>query len=140
MFDATYFKDLAERVVTTFLLTFIGLLATATVLDADSLQVAAISGVAAVLSLIKNIVTELAGASNGGTWWQDALLRTLWTYIQVYIGIVVVNGTLDIESLKPAAIAAIPAALGVLKGFLASRLTDPTTAGFLTKGDHELAA
>lgn len=138
-------KDLGERVVATFVLTFCGLIMVAgPTLDLDAAQVAFIGGVAAVLSLVKNLITELAGASNGATWWQDMLLRVMGTYVQAWIALVVVvsadGSTIDFTQFKPAALAAIPAALGVLKGYLASKFGDPNTAGFLTSvfsGDND---
>lgn len=150
-------KDLAERVVATFVLTFCGLIVVAgPTLNLDGAQVAVIGGLAAVLSLIKNIITEIAGASNGATWWQDMLLRVMGTYVQVWISLVVVvaadgSSSIDFTQIQPALIAAIPATLGVLKGYIASKFGDPNTAGFLTsvfsndkvvpgevvKGDHE---
>lgn len=149
-------KDLGERVVATFVLAFCGLIMVAgPSLDLGAAQVALIGGLAAVLSLVKNLITELAGASNGATWWQDMLLRVMGTYVQTWIALVVIvaadgSSTLDFSQFKPAALAAIPAALGVLKGYLASKFGDPDTAGFLTSvfsndkvivgevvGDHE---
>lgn len=133
-------KDLAERVVATFVLTFCGLIMVAgPALSLDGAQVALIGGIAAALSLVKNIITEIAGASNGLTWWQDMLLRVMSTYVQVWISLVVVvsadgTSTIDFTQLKPALIAALPAALGVLKGYIASKFGDPNTAGFLTSG------
>ena len=153
-------KDLGERVVVTFVLTFCGLIMVAgPALDLGAAQVALIGGLAAVLSLVKNLITELAGASNGATWWQDMLLRVMGTYVQAWIALVVVvsadgASTIDFSQFQPAALAAIPAALGVLKGWLASKFGDPNTAGFLTsvfsgdsnevvlgevvRGDHEV--
>jgi hypothetical protein len=153
------FKDIGERVVSTFVLTFAGLIMVAgPTLSLSASQVALMGAVAAVLSLVKNIITELAGASNGATWWQDMLLRVMGTYVQAWIALVVVvaadgSSTIDLSQFKPAALAAIPAALGVLKGYLASKFGDPDTAGFLTnvmsgrndkvvlgevvRGDHE---
>jgi hypothetical protein len=131
-------KDLAERIVATFVLTFCGLIVVAgPTLDLGAAQVALIGAVAAVLSLVKNLITELAGASNGATWWQDMLLRVMGTYVQAWIALVVVvsadgSSSIDFAQLQPAALAAIPAALGVLKGWLASKFGDPNTAGFLT--------
>ena len=65
------------------------------------------------------------------------LLRVMGTYVQTWIGLVVVIGadgtnTVDFTQMKPALLAAIPAALGVLKGYIASKFGDPSTAGFLT--------
>ena len=135
-------KDLAERVATTFVLTFLGIIVMAGTVDLDAAQVALIGGVAAALSLVKNLITEFAGVSSGGSLWQDIALRTMATYVQVWIGLVVVAGadgssTLDLTQLQPALLAAVPATLGVLKGLVASRVGDPNTAGFFDgTGQH----
>jgi len=59
-----YVRDLAERVVATFLTAFLGALVTggwfdvAHVRDLSAVQAAALAGVAAVLSLIKGLVAK----------------------------------------------------------------------------------
>jgi hypothetical protein len=60
----TYLRDLAERVITTFLTAFSGALITggvfdvAGVRDVSAYQAAGLAGVAAVLSLVKGLVAK----------------------------------------------------------------------------------
>lgn len=58
----------------------------------------------------------------------DILERTVWTYIQAFLGMLLAQSVLDVSTLKLAAVAAIPAALAVVKGFAASRVGDPSAA------------
>lgn len=58
----------------------------------------------------------------------DILERTLWTYVQAFLGMLLASSVLDVSTLKLAAVAALPAALAVVKGFAASRIGDPETA------------
>lgn len=124
-------KDIGERALTTFVITFISLFGLSGAITMTATTAAAVGGLAAALSLIKNALTGVIAASNGGTWWQDMLERTMWTFIQVWIGLIVVNGTIAFSQWKITAIAAIPAALDVIKSVLASRVGDPDTAAFL---------
>lgn len=124
----------------TFIVAFIGLLPVSGAIDFTTAQVALAGGVAAALSLIKNLISQIAGTDTGATWWQDMLMRTLWTYVQTWIGVVVVNGTVDFHSFGPAAIACIPAALTVIKSYLASKVGDPDTAGFTDTATGKHAA
>jgi len=146
-------KDLGERLLTTFVLAFCGLIVLAGRADLTTAQVALVGALAAVLSLLKNLIATFAGASNGATWWQDMLLRVVSTYVQTWIGLVLVLGSdgtatgVDFTQAQPALLAALPAALGVLKGYVASKFGDPSTAGFFSNviqgevvGSHELPA
>ncbi|MGW1039902.1 holin [Streptomyces sp. NPDC002547] len=64
---ATYARDLAERVVTTFLQAFVGALTLTSPFDLSMWQAAAMGGVAAVLSLAKGIVARFRSASNSAS-------------------------------------------------------------------------
>lgn len=146
-------KDLGERLLTTFVLAFCGLIVLAGQANLTTAQVALVGALAAVLSLIKNLITTFADASNGATWWQDMALRVMGTYVQTWIGLVLVLApdgsatSIDFTQAQPALLAAIPAALGVLKGYVASKFGDPATAGFFSNviqgevvGSHEVPA
>jgi hypothetical protein len=72
--DATrYARDLAERVLWTFLQAFAaaliagGVLDVANVRDVSAWQAAALGGVAAVLSLVKGLVAKFAGQSDSAS-------------------------------------------------------------------------
>lgn len=63
----------------------------------------------------------------------DLVERTASTYVEVLIGLLIASKvTLDISVLKTSAIAAIPAALAVLKGALAKKVGDSDTAAVVS--------
>lgn len=51
--------------------------------------------------------------------------RVLATYLQAFIGLLIVAQVLDINAVKAAAIAAIPATLAVIKGAIGHYVGDP---------------
>lgn len=61
----------------------------------------------------------------------DLAERVAATYLQSFIGLLLVSGALDIDTLKAAALAAVPAALAVVKGVLARKVGDPESASFV---------
>lgn len=62
----------------------------------------------------------------------DLAERVGATYAETFIGLLLLAHTLGLDALKTAAVAAVPAALAVLKGALAKFLGDKNSAG-LTK-------
>ena len=58
----------------------------------------------------------------------DIAERTVATYAEAYIGLLLVSGATNLSLLKSAAVAAIPAGLAVVKGALASFLGDTNAA------------
>lgn len=64
---AAYGKDLAERVVATFLQAFVGALVLTTPFDVSMWQAAAMGGVAAALSLVKGIAARVFGDPNSAS-------------------------------------------------------------------------
>lgn len=125
--------DVLERSASTFAETFLGLLIVSGVGNVTGIKTAAVAGLAAGLAVLKNALTELIGASNGGVWWQDALERTGWTYLQAFLALVLVSGTVDFASWRTSAIAAVPAGLAVVKSVLAAVLpgTNPARAALV---------
>ncbi|MFB7470490.1 holin [Kitasatospora sp. NPDC056184] len=66
----------------------------------------------------------------------DLTERTAATYASAFLGLLLAD-TFDLTSigaLKAAAVAALPAALSVLKGALATRVGDPASAALLARG------
>lgn len=57
-------------------------------------------------------------------WILDTLERTVATYVQAFVGLVVASPVLDLNlsTLRALAVAALPAALAVVKAALASRV------------------
>lgn len=65
----------------------------------------------------------------------DLVERTAATYVAAFLGLLLAD-QFDLTSLsavKAAAVAALPAALTVLKGAFATAVGDPTTAGLLPR-------
>jgi hypothetical protein len=63
----------------------------------------------------------------------DVVERTVATYATTFLGLLLASGfdLTSLGALKAAAIAAIPAALTVIKGVLAGFVGDPTSAAML---------
>jgi uncharacterized membrane protein len=57
---------------------------------------------------------------------RDLAERAIATYVQVLIGLLMVSGVTDLSVVKTAAIAAIPAALSVVKSAIAERYAPGT--------------
>lgn len=62
----------------------------------------------------------------------DLAERVGFTYLYAFVSLLLADstGVLNVDALKAAALAAIPAALAVLKGALARFVGNPETAGF----------
>jgi len=58
----------------------------------------------------------------------DAAERVFWTYVQAFLGLLLVSGVTDLDALQAAAVAAVPAALAALKAIIATRFGDPESA------------
>ena len=58
------------------------------------------------------------------TWLRDTFERTVSTYLQAFVGLVLAAGvtSFDVGTVKAAAVAAVPAALAVIKAALAARV------------------
>lgn len=63
----------------------------------------------------------------------DLFERTVSTYVQVFLGLVISSGldVTNLGTLKAAAVAAIPAGLAVIKGLVAKQFGTPDSAGFI---------
>ncbi|MFD9515956.1 hypothetical protein [Streptomyces sp. NPDC059979] len=64
---ATYGRDLAERVLSTFLQAFVGALVISTPLDVSMWQTAAMAGVAAAVSLVKGLAARVRSVTNSAS-------------------------------------------------------------------------
>lgn len=58
----------------------------------------------------------------------DMLERAVATYIQVFIGLLMVSGVTDLVAVQSAAVAAIPAGLSVVKSVLAEKYAPGTVS------------
>ncbi|MFE5332962.1 hypothetical protein ACFRCG_41920 [Embleya sp. NPDC056575] len=74
-----------------------------------------------------------------GRFFLDLVERTLFTYAEVVLGLMIASATtsaIDLSVAKAAAIAGIPAALAVVKGALSSMVGTPGTASVLPTGSE----
>lgn len=66
--------------------------------------------------------------------WKDLAERTISTYVQVFLGLLIAggvfgtDGAIDMSAGKAAAVSAIPAALAVVKGLIASQFGEEDSA------------
>ncbi|MFB7124256.1 MULTISPECIES: holin [Streptomycetaceae] len=69
----------------------------------------------------------------------DLVERTVATYAVAFLGLLLADkfDLTSIGSLKAAAVAALPAALTVLKGAVATRIGDPDSAALLGRSNRE---
>ncbi|GAA0479179.1 holin [Streptomyces sp. NPDC046215] len=63
----------------------------------------------------------------------DVIERTLAAYVTTFLGLVIADGfdLTSVSALKAAAIAALPAALSVIKGAIGTRFGDKESAAWL---------
>jgi hypothetical protein len=60
----------------------------------------------------------------------DLAERTFFTWAEAFVGLLLVSGMTDWDTVETAMVAAIPAALAVLKGGVARYVGDKETASF----------
>lgn len=73
--------------------------------------------------------------------WVDAGERVAATYIETFLGLVIASafvdsGKLNMGAVTAAAVAALPAALSLVKSLIASAVGDPGTAALLPAGEE----
>lgn len=61
----------------------------------------------------------------------DLVERACWTYVQSFLGLLMVSGPLDLDAVRLALVAALPAALAVIKGAGARLVGDKDSAATL---------
>ncbi|MEV5953717.1 holin [Streptomyces sp. NPDC051987] len=61
----------------------------------------------------------------------DLAERTVATYLEAFLGLLLAGSVVDLSAAKAAAVAAIPAGLAVVKGALSAFVGSPTTAAAL---------
>lgn len=124
------FVVLLEKVIATYVQSFIGLLFLGDTLDVSTSQAAAISSIPAALTVLAN---GLPVIPVGLPFYVDLTLRTIRTYVVAFLGLLVALPTfeLDYSIGLAAAGGALPAALAVLKGGLASKVGRTDSAALL---------
>lgn len=119
--------DLLERAATTYLEALIGFLLLASTLDVSALGAAALAALPALFSVLKAGIYEFLRVRPRRSFLAGLVERTIATYLVTFLGLVAVNPG-DVATYRLAVVAALPAALAVLKGALGSRLGNPSDA------------
>lgn len=57
--------------------------------------------------------------------YRDIGERAVWTFIQAFLAVFMID---DFSTVRPAAVAGLAAVLSVVKGFVATRVGEPTAA------------
>lgn len=65
----------------------------------------------------------------------DLVERTVATYLEAFLGLLLAGSVVDLSAAKAAAVAAIPAGLAVVKGALSSFVGSPKSAAALPRGE-----
>jgi hypothetical protein len=123
-----------ERTFWTYVQALIGLLIvrgmTDNIFDVSAVRIAAIAAIPAAASFLSSALPTQLVIRNA---YIDLMYRVTRTYAVTFIGLLVaiVPFRLSYSILAAAGAAAVPAALAVIKGFIASRFGDQTTAATL---------
>lgn len=125
-----FLLDLAERAATTYVEALLGFVLLASVLDVSALKAAAIAALPALFSVVKAAVYEFLKVRPRRSFAMDLLERTVGTYVVTFLGLVAVNPG-EVATYRLAVVAALPAALAVVKGALAGRVGSPTNASLV---------
>ncbi|MER6531144.1 hypothetical protein [Streptomyces sp. NPDC001508] len=65
----------------------------------------------------------------------DLAERTIATYLEAFLGLLLASSIVDLSTAKAAAVAAIPAGLAVVKGALSSLVGSSSSAAALPGGE-----
>lgn len=60
--------------------------------------------------------------------WKDAAERIFWTFVYAVVQYLITAGALDMESVKAAALAAVPVVLVTIKSLIAGFVGNPDSA------------
>lgn len=132
-------RDLLERVVTTARVAFIGALPVTLPLATDALSAAGWAGltaaVAAVLSLLKNLLVAPAGTASG-----NVFERFAWTAAQAFAAAVPASFALTVDDSRAVALmgvnAAVAAVLSLAKNLAAEGVVIEATSRVAGGGAH----
>ena len=118
---------LLEKAATTYAESFVAFWLLADQLGATTAQAAAVAAIPAALTIVAN---GLPGTPVGLPFWADLAWRTIRTYVAAFLGLLLANPMLHLNFTLTvaAAVGALPAALAVVKGTIASNLGAPTPA------------
>lgn len=130
----TYLISLLEKTVSTYVQAFITALLVGQTIDISTAQAAALASIPAGLTIIAN---GLPVVPQGLPFYVDLVGRTIRTYVVSFIGFLVALPVFELNYsiLAAASSAALPAALAVIKGALASRVGSHTPAAVPARFD-----
>jgi len=125
-----YIMNLLERTLSTYVEAVVTFALMQDTLGVDTWKAAAISAIPAGLSLLSS---GLPAVPEGLPFYVDVLLRAVRTYAVTFIGlwIAIVPFTLDVTTAQAAALAAIPAALAIVKSGIAGMVGRSGSAALL---------
>lgn len=128
--DSRPFIVLAEKVLSTYIQAFITVLIVGPTINVSTAQAAAIAAIPAALTVVAN---GLPVVPIGLPFYVDLVLRIVRTYVVSFLGYLIAIPTfaLDRSILQAAAAGALPAALSLLKGGLASKVGRTDSAALL---------
>lgn len=138
MFTSAWCRDAAERILSTYVESFVALLAVTTIGDLDLSGLAAVgwAAVPAVLTLARTLLVELLDRpSRSVSWLRDTVERAAATWGASFVAVLAAGwgDKIDLSVFQSAAVAALPAGLAVVKAAVASRVGDRSTAALLPK-------
>lgn len=121
---------LLEKALSTYVQAFLTGLIVGPTIGASTAQIAALAALPTALTVIAN---GLAGINPQLPFVYDVVFRTVRTYVASFIGFLLAMPTfhLDYSAATAAATSALPSALAVAKGFLASQFGNGDTAALL---------
>jgi hypothetical protein len=121
---------LLEKVLATYVQTFITVLLAGGPMGTSAAQAAAIAAIPAALTVVANGLPEVPG---GLPFYVDLTFRTVRTYVVTFLGFVIAVPvfSLDYSIALAASTAAFTACLAVIKGALASKVGNPDSAALL---------
>ncbi len=130
---STNLLDIGERTLLTAVESALAVLVTKGHLSVSVGEVAVLTGVAAALAGLQSwLLPALSVAETPTRWIEDVLARAAFSFAQTLVAALVTAAAtaLTLSSTKAAAIAGLAAALTTVKGVVAQRFGDPTSAGF----------
>lgn len=126
--------DAFERVVVTYVEVFLGtlILSSSGAIDLSTARSAALAGIPAAVAALKAAITHLVGSTpRPRSPLLDLAERALSTYLETFLGVLMVASAYGLSQTKVALLAALPAGLAVVKGGLATLVPGTATPASL---------
>lgn len=130
-----WLADLAERAGWTAAQTFLAFLAASDALDVPTVQLAATAALAGFFAVVKFAATDwLRNGKRSGNWWVDMAERTGATFVEVFLAAVLVSPG-ELAAYQSAYVAALAAAVAIIKSGVAQRVGKPSASLLPTRLD-----